>query len=84
MQLHIKFYAELKEKFQTASDTFELEESSSLSELWRQINQKYLDAEEQIYPFENVLVAVNHNYVDKDYLPQNGDLIVFVPPVSGG
>ncbi len=29
-------------------------------------------------------IAVNYQFVDDDYILQNGDEIAFIPPVSGG
>lgn len=34
--------------------------------------------------FDQVKVAINHEFADEDSLLQEGDAVAFLPPVSGG
>ena len=33
---------------------------------------------------KDVLIAVNHKYVDKDFKLNDGDEVAYFPPVTGG
>ena len=59
------------------SEDLEIESSTSANELWKSLT---VDKKTPV----RVLVAVNHEYVDKNFNLKDGDEIAFFPPVTGG
>jgi molybdopterin converting factor small subunit len=59
------------------SEDLKIETSLSANELWKSLT---VDKKTPI----RVLVAVNHEYVDKNFKLKDGDEIAFFPPVTGG
>lgn len=47
------------------------------------VKQKLL-AEYPKLPLDNVFTAVNEEYTNEETMLQDGDVIAFIPPVSGG
>ncbi|GAE32470.1 molybdopterin converting factor subunit 1 [Halalkalibacter hemicellulosilyticus] len=37
-----------------------------------------------IRTFDNVMVAVNEEFAQEEEVVKNGDIVAFIPPVSGG
>ena len=81
MKVRVKFFAILRERAGTGEATKELTAGSTVGDLWRQLQGEYpkLDV-----PGIRLLYAVNQNYVGLDHRLNDGDEVVFVPPVSGG
>lgn len=48
-----------------------------------QFKQKLL-AKYPNLPLENVLTAINEEYMSEETKLQDGDVVAFIPPVSGG
>ena len=46
-------------------------------ELWKDLTVK-------LNVPKDVLIAVNHKYVDKDFKLNDGDEVAYFPPVTGG
>ena len=78
MQVSIKYFASLRELMGEANVQLEVDESVSVSELWRSVS-----ASKNI-EFENVMMAVNMEYVKPEYQLKAGDEVAFFPPVTGG
>ncbi len=58
-------------------DEYRFNKNDTTGNLWNKIQKKIkYDGE--------VLVAVNHIYVDMKYTLKNGDEVAFFPPVTGG
>ncbi|HWP58842.1 MAG TPA: molybdopterin converting factor subunit 1 [Candidatus Acidoferrales bacterium] len=81
MKVKIRLFAILREKAKTGEITKEVEPGTTVAELWRLLQQDYpaLDV-----PGVRLLYAVNQSYVGGEYVLQEMDEVVFVPPVSGG
>jgi sulfur-carrier protein len=79
VQIHLTYYASLRERRGTDRETMEVR-SASLRDLYRTLAGAYgfSYAEEQIRP------AVNDELGPWDRPLRDGDRVVFVPPVSGG
>ena len=77
MKIYVKYFASVRDVMGKGSEDFESETSLSVNELWKSltVNKKT--------PVR-VLVAVNHEYVDKKFKLKDGDEIAFFPPVTGG
>ena len=78
MNIHVLFFASLKEHL--GKDEIQLEISSvqTVATLWEN-----LSAGKDALPTQ-ILFAVNHEYVNADYQLKEGDEVAFFPPVTGG
>jgi molybdopterin converting factor subunit 1 len=81
MKVRVKFFAILRERAGAAEATKDLQDGSTVADLWRGLQQDYpkLDV-----PGIRLLYAVNQNYVGMEHPLSDGDEVVFIPPVSGG
>jgi molybdopterin synthase sulfur carrier subunit len=59
------------------SEDLNLETSLSVYELWKELTLK-------VKVPKDILIAVNHEYVDKDFKLNDGDEVAYFPPVTGG
>ena len=78
MNIHVLFFASLKEHLGKSEMQLELTTSPSVEALW-----KSLSSGKDALPAQ-ILFAVNHKYVKADYQIQDGDEVAFFPPVTGG
>lgn len=81
MKVKVKFFAILRERAGTAEVTKEIENGSTVADLWKTLQQDY---PKLAVPGIRLLYAVNQNYVVPDQVLKDHDEVVFVPPVSGG
>ena len=81
MKVKIKLFAILRERAGTAEVIKEIEEGSTVADLWAALQQDY---PKLAVPGVRLLYAVNQDYVKSDCVLKNSDEVVFVPPVSGG
>ncbi len=81
MKIKVLYFSSIKDKLKKNQETIELEQSISLADLISNLKQKYPEISKNL---DNVMVAVNEEYVDKDYSLKEGDVVALIPPVSGG
>jgi molybdopterin converting factor subunit 1 len=81
MKVKVKLFAILRERAGTAEFIKEIEKGSTVAELWAALQQDY---PKLAVPGLRLLYAVNQDYVKPDRILNNGDEVVFIPPVSGG
>ena len=81
MKVKVKLFAILRERAVTAEVTKEIQEGSTVADLWAALQQDY---PKLAVPGVRLLYAVNQDYVSPDRVLKNSDEVVFVPPVSGG
>ena len=81
MKVKVKLFAILRERAGTAEITKEIQEGSTVADLWAALQQDY---PKLAVPGIRLLYAVNQDYVRPDRVLKNSDEVVFVPPVSGG
>ena len=77
MSIKIHYFASLKDKLGRATDEIEATDISTAGGVWHQANPN------RPIP-ENILVAVNMDYVDLHAHVKDGDEVAFFPPVTGG
>ncbi len=77
MKIYIKYFASVRDMMGKDSEDLEIETSLSANELWKSLT---VDKKTPV----RVLVAVNHEYVNKKFKLKDGDEIAFFPPVTGG
>jgi molybdopterin synthase sulfur carrier subunit len=77
MSIKVRYFASLKESVGRAEDELTVIKLLTVHEVWDCTNP------EKPLP-DNILAAVNMDYVDLDYLVKDGDEVAFFPPVTGG
>jgi len=81
MRVRVKFFAILRERAGVGEITKEIQEGSTVANLWQALQQEYPKLN---VPGIRLLYAVNQNYVRPEEVLKEMDEVVFVPPVSGG
>lgn len=76
MKITVKYFASLREQMGKTEEVLTVREVISMAELWKNISGKT--------NAENILMAINMEYVQFDAIVQEGDEVAFFPPVSGG
>ena len=77
MSIKIRYFSSLKESLGRSEDQIADADLLSVREVWHRVNT------ERPLP-DNVLAAVNMDYVGFEHIVQNGDEVAFFPPVTGG
>ncbi len=77
MNICVKYFASIKDKMGTDMVNIQVDKSMSVDELIKDlVNGENIT--------DNDLVAVNHEYVNRDFKLKDGDEVAFFPPVTGG
>lgn len=77
MTIKVRYFAGLKEQVGRSEDDLAFAGLSTVREVWDSVNAgKPLP--------DNVLAAVNMEYVELDSVVKDGDEVAFFPPVTGG
>ena len=77
MIIVVKYFASISDAVGKTSEKIEFQQRISAGELWS-------DVSENIKYTGKVMIAVNHEYVDENYLLRDKDEVAFFPPVTGG
>ncbi len=76
--IKILLFAELQEE--AGVDELEIEKAGiTVSEV-----KAWLQAEYSLTLPSNTMIAINEHYADEEAILNDGDVIAFIPPVSGG
>jgi len=79
MSITVKYFASLRERLGRTEDQLELSgEDSTVAEIWQRVS-----VSEPELP-DNILTAINMEYVKPDARVKDGDEVAFFPPVTGG
>ncbi len=73
----LRYFASLKEALNRSSEQLNIVEPLTVLDVWQLANPDLLLA-------ENMLTAVNMDYVPRTHFVHNGDEVAFFPPVTGG
>ena len=73
------FFAAYREIMGKSEMEFELQEGEPVSGLLKTLQSDFHDLRTM-----SIMVAVNAEYVQHDYILQNGDVVALIPQVSGG
>ncbi len=76
MNITVKYFASLREQQGKSEELIKLEEEKTISEVWESVSG--------FGSTENVLMAINMEYVKPDTVVKDGDEVAFFPPVTGG
>ena len=78
MKINVKYFASLRELMGEANIEIEVDENTSVNDLWQMVTRN------KNIELENVMMAVNMEYVKPEYLLKKEDEVAFFPPVTGG
>ena len=76
--IKVKFFASLRERIGRDQLELEADRATTVGEVWQQVAPPDLDLG------DNILMAVNLEYVHADHPVRGGDEVAFFPPVTGG
>ncbi len=76
-EITVFYFGSIGDYKKSLPSTYKFEKDYTTGKLWREIQSK-------IDYSGDILVAVNHIYVDMKYTLKNGDEVAFFPPVTGG
>jgi len=77
--IQLKYFAQLKEIAQKDSESIQTEACTPAG-LFEEMKQRYKFPHKQ----KQLMVAINEDFSDWDHILQDGDEVVFIPPVAGG
>ncbi|NIR30635.1 MAG: molybdopterin converting factor subunit 1 [Gammaproteobacteria bacterium] len=78
MTITVRYFARLRERMGRESEEVALaDRQGTVADVWAQVSGG------EPFP-QNVLAAVNHEYVDIRHPVRDGDEVAFFPPVTGG
>ena len=77
--IQLKYFAQLKEIAQKDSESVETEACTPAG-LFEEIKQRYQFPHKQ----KQLMVAINEDFSAWNHVLQDGDEVVFIPPVAGG
>ncbi len=77
MKVTVKYFASLRETIGRAEDQLEIAENMTIADIWRQVNPEHIQNQQ-------MLCALNMEYVDWGTVVQANDEVAFFPPVTGG
>ena len=79
MSIKVKYFASLRETLGRSEDNLEIENGNiTVAELWEKLAGKHKNLP------DNILTAINMEYVKPDAKVKDGDEVAFFPPVTGG
>ena len=76
MNITVKYFASLREQFGKAEELLTLSEATPIADVWKNVSGT-ADS-------NNILMAINMEYVKSDAIVKEGDEVAFFPPVTGG
>lgn len=77
MAIEVRYFAALREQMGRTGDTLAPDQAATVADVWTRVT----DGKE--LP-NNVLCAVNMEYVEPSSDVRDGDEVAFFPPVTGG
>ena len=84
MKVTVKYFASLRERVGKSNESIELPANSAVSDLWARVMPTRANDEHANVEDDPILAAVNHDYVGREHILQDGDEVAFFPPVTGG
>ena len=79
LQIQVVYFAKLRELTGLDQETFSISKGANPSDVLASINERH-----QIDIGSNFKIAINDEFSDWDIKLNDGDRLVFIPPVTGG
>lgn len=76
--IDVLFFAELQETAGNGKVSIEAD-GNTVTDLRGKLSSTY-----ELENLDNAMVAINEEYAQEDTVLNNGDVVAFIPPVSGG
>ncbi|MNC39429.1 Molybdopterin synthase sulfur carrier subunit [compost metagenome] len=76
--IHLRYFASLRDAAGKSEETID-RDSLTVKELVEWVEEKYTG-----FKNKTIMVAVNEEYARSEDTIQDGDVVAFIPPVSGG
>ena len=77
MTITVKFFSSLRESLNLSSESINPKEVDTVADAWN------VATNGATMP-DNILVAINMDYVERNHVVNDGDEVAFFPPVTGG
>ena len=77
MEILVKYFASVRERFGRSEDCTEVDNEITVGEIWQRISDG------ELLPV-NILVAINMEYAEPFEQVKDGDEVAFFLPVTGG
>lgn len=77
MTITVKFFSSLRETLDISSQSLSHQEIGNVTDAWNK-------ATNGVEMPDNILVAINMDYVEHSHEVKDGDEVAFFPPVTGG
>ncbi|HTY55045.1 MAG TPA: molybdopterin converting factor subunit 1 [Candidatus Binataceae bacterium] len=81
LSVTVKLFATLRERAKASELSREFASGTTVGQMWRSLREEFPGLQGHS---GSVSFAVNHEYVNDDFPPRDGDEVAFIPPVSGG
>jgi sulfur-carrier protein len=81
MKIHLRYFASFREAIGQNEEILTVHEGANVADVRALLLARYPQLQPTI---ERSACAVNHGYVPMDTALQEGDEVVFIPPVGGG
>jgi molybdopterin converting factor subunit 1 len=81
MNVHVLFFASLRERMGRGDADWDLSDGATVAELWKDLRTEPPLLGQVT---GSVRFVVNREYVGEDHRLSPGDEVAFIPPVSGG
>lgn len=76
MSIEVRYFASLREEFGRSADSLATGDIQTVADVWSQVSGTPMP--------DNLLMAINLEYVSADAEVKDGDEVAFFPPVTGG
>ena len=84
MNVTVKYFASLRERVGKAQESLDLPDDTAVADLWARVMPTAANGTHANPDDDPILAAVNHYYVGREHVLQDGDEVAFFPPVTGG
>ncbi|HBC57373.1 MAG TPA: molybdopterin converting factor subunit 1 [Gammaproteobacteria bacterium] len=76
-KISVLYFGQLREQLACGQEDLELQDPCTVAEVWQSLHPQRTLA-------QNILIAVNQEYVKADFVVKGGEEVAFFPPVTGG